>query len=129
MAYSPLGRGFLTGTIKDLGVLLPKDRRRDQPRFLTENLNRNVDLLKPIEQIATTHGCTPAQVALAWVMAQGQDIVPIPGTKRRSYVEQNTAAVNVRLTADEIRLLGESFPVGIAAGTRYPEKQLKGLGI
>jgi len=129
MAYSPLGRGFLTATIKNPGALLPKDRRRDHPRFVPENLNRNVELLKPIEQIAAAHRCTPAQVALAWVMAQGQDIVPIPGTKRRSYLEQNTAAVNLRLTADEIRLLDESFPVGIASGTRYPEKQLKGLGI
>ena len=83
MAYSPLGRGFLTTTIKDLDSLLPKDRRRDQPRFSADNLKRNVDLLKPIEQIAGAHHCTPAQVALAWLLAQGQDIVPIPGTKRR----------------------------------------------
>ena len=97
MAYAPLGRGFLTTTIKDLDALLPKDRRRDHPRFSADNLKRNVDLLKPIEQIAGAHHCTPAQVVLAWLLAQGQDIVPIPGTKRRSYLEQNAAAADIKL--------------------------------
>ena len=129
MAYSPLGRGFLTTTIKDLDALLPKDRRRDQPRFSADNLKRNVDLLKPIEQIAGAHQCTPAQVALAWLLAQGRDIVPIPGTKRRSYLEQNAAAADIKLAADEVRLLSQAFPPGAAAGTRYPEKQMKTLGI
>ena len=129
MAYSPLGRGFLTTTIKDLGALLPKDRRRDHPRFGADNLKRNVELLKPIEQIAGAHHCTPAQVALAWLLAQGRDIVPIPGTKRRSYLEQNAAAADIKLAADEVRLLSQAFPPGVAAGTRYPEKQLKSLGI
>ena len=129
MAYSPLGRGFLTTTIKDLDALLPKDRRRDQPRFSADNLKRNVDLLKPIEQIAGAHHCTPAQVVLAWLLAQGQDIVPIPGTKRRSYLEQNATAADIKLADDEVRLLSQAFPRGAAAGTRYPEKQLKSLGI
>jgi aryl-alcohol dehydrogenase-like predicted oxidoreductase len=129
MAYAPLGRGFLTTTIKDLDALLPKDRRRDQPRFSADNLKRNVDLLKPIEQIAEAHHCTPAQVVLAWLLAQGGDIVPIPGTKHRSYLEQNAAAADIKLAADEVRLLSQAFPPGAAAGTRYPEKQMKAVGI
>ena len=129
MAYSPLGRGFLTGTIKSLDVLIAKDRRRDHPRFNPENLKRNVDLLRPIESIAAAHKVTPAQVALAWVLAQGEDIVPIPGTKRRSYLEQNAAAVDIRLTPAEVAQLAQAFPPGAAAGTRYPEKQLASLGI
>jgi aryl-alcohol dehydrogenase-like predicted oxidoreductase len=129
MAYSPLGRGFLTATIKNLDVLLPKDRRRDHPRFDAENLKRNVELLKPLEEIAAAHRCTPAQVALAWVLAQGKDIVPIPGAKRRSYLEQNAAAVDIKLSPNEINRLSQTFPPGAAAGTRYPEKQLKTLGI
>ena len=129
MAYSPLGRGFLTATIKSLDALLPKDRRRDQPRFGAENLKRNVEMLKPIEEIAVLHRCAPAQVALAWVLAQGKDIIPIPGTKRRTYLEQNVAAVDLRLSPDQIGRLSQAFPPGVAAGTRYPEKQLKTLGI
>ncbi len=129
MAYSPLGRGFLTGGIKSLDVLLPKDRRRDHPRFHAENLKRNVELLQPIESIAAAHKCTPAQVALAWVLAQGEDIVPIPGTKRRSWLEQNAASIGVTLSGGEIAALARAFPPGIPAGTRYPEKQLGGLGI
>jgi aryl-alcohol dehydrogenase-like predicted oxidoreductase len=129
MAYSPLGRGFLTATIKNLDALLPKDRRRDQPRFDAENLKRNIGLLKPLEEIAAAHRFTPAQVALAWVLAQGEDIVPIPGTKHCRYVEQNAAAVDFKLSPDEIRLLSQAFPAGAASGTRYPEKQMKALGI
>ncbi len=129
MAYSPLGRGFLTATIKTLDALQPKDRRREHPRFNPENLKRNVELLQPLEKIAAAHKCTPAQAALAWVLAQGEDIVPIPGTKRRSYLEQNAAAAEVRLTAAEIAQLSQAFPPGLAAGMRYPEKQLAGLGI
>ena len=129
MAYSPLGRGFLTATIKTLDVLQPKDRRRDHPRFNPDNLKRNVDLLRPLESIAAAHGTTPAQVALAWVLAQGEDMVPIPGTKRRAYLEQNAAAADIRLSAAEIAELSRAFPAGVASGTRYPEKQLAGLGI
>ena len=129
MAYSPLGRGFLTGTIKSLDALLPKDRRREHPRFAAENLARNVDLLQPLERIAAVHKVAAAQVALAWVLAQGEDIVPIPGTKRRSYLEKNAAAAEIRLSDAEIAALNRAFPPDVTAGTRYPEKQLKGLGI
>ncbi len=129
MAYAPLGRGFLTATIKTLDVLLPKDRRRDHPRFQQENLERNVGLLRPLEDIAAAHKVTPAQVALAWVLAQGEDIVPIPGTKRRSYLEQNASAVGIALTASEIAQLAQAFPLGATAGTRYPEKQMGTLEI
>jgi aryl-alcohol dehydrogenase-like predicted oxidoreductase len=129
IAYSPLGRGFLTATIKTLDVLLPKDRRRDHPRFDAENLKRNVEMLKPIEEIAAGHRCTPAQIALAWVLAQGKDIIPIPGTKRRSTLEENAAAVDIQLSPDEINRLSQAFPLGAVAGTRYPEKQLKTVGI
>jgi len=129
MAYSPLGRGFLTATIKTLDALQERDRRRDHPRFNPDNLKRNVDLLAPLEAIATAHKVKPAQVALAWVLAQGKDVVPIPGTKRRSFMEQNAAAVGIALSAAETAQLAKAFPQGVAAGTRYPEKQLAGLGI
>jgi len=129
MAYSPLGRGFLTATIKSLDALRDKDRRRDHPRFNPDNLKRNVDLLRPLESIAAAHRVKPAQVALAWVLAQGKDVVPIPGTKRREYLEQNAAAAGIALSAAEIAQLGGAFPPGVASGTRYPEKQLAGLGI
>ena len=129
MAYAPLGRGFLTATMKTLDALLPKDRRRDHPRFDPENIKRNAELLKPIETIAAAKQRTPAQVALAWLLAQGADIVPIPGTKRRSYLEQNCAAVDIELSAEEIDRLSKAFPLNVTAGTRYPEKQMKALGI
>ena len=129
MAYSPLGRGFLTATIKTLDALQPKDRRRDHPRFNPDNLKRNVELLQPLEAIAATHKATPAQVALAWLLAQGEDVVPIPGTKRRDYLEQNAAAAQIGLSAAEIARLAKAFPPGVASGTRYPEKQLAALGI
>jgi aryl-alcohol dehydrogenase-like predicted oxidoreductase len=129
MAYSPLGRGFLTATIKSLDALSPKDRRRDQPRFSPGNIERNAELLAPIEKIAAARKCTPAQVALAWVHAQGADIVPIPGTKRVSYLEQNVAALDIALSGEEIAALGAAFTIGVTAGTRYPEKMLGGLGI
>jgi aryl-alcohol dehydrogenase-like predicted oxidoreductase len=129
MAYAPLGRGFLTATIKDLDTLLQKDRRRDHPRFSPDNIKRNSELLAPLEKIAAARKCTPAQVALAWVHAQGDDVVPIPGTKRRSYLEQNAAALDIRLSQEEVATLAGAFPFGIAAGTRYPEKQMKSVGI
>ena len=129
MAYSPLGRGFLTATIKTLDVLLPKDRRRDHPRFSPDNMKQNVNLLGAIEDIAAEHKATPAQIALAWLLAQGEDIVPIPGTKHRSYLEQNAAAAAISLSAAEIEQLAQAFPVGVTAGTRYPEKQMGALGI
>lgn len=129
MAYAPLGRGFLTATMKTLDALLPADRRRDHPRFAAENINKNSNLLKPIEAIALARQCTPAQIALAWLLAQGVDIVPIPGTKRRTYLEQNCAALDITLSAEEVKRLSEAFPLNVTAGTRYPEKQLKSLGI
>jgi len=129
MAYAPLGRGFLTATIKTLDALLPKDRRREHPRFSPDNIGKNAGLLAPLEKIAAAKKCTPAQIALAWLLAQGQDVVPIPGTKRRTYLEQNCAAVNVKLTKEEIESLSRAFPLNATAGTRYPEKQLAGLGI
>jgi aryl-alcohol dehydrogenase-like predicted oxidoreductase len=129
MAYSPLGRGFLTATIKTLDALQEKDRRRDHPRFNPDNFRRNVGLLAPLESIAAAHKVRPAQVALAWVLAQGKDVVPIPGTKRRAYLEQNAAAAGIALSAAEIEQLARAFPPGVASGTRYPEKQLAGLGI
>ncbi len=129
MAYAPLGRGFLTATIKTLDALLPKDRRRDHPRFNPDNLKRNAELLAPIEKIAAARKCTPAQVALAWVLAKGDDIVPIPGTKRRQYLEQNVATLDIKLSSEEIAALAKAFPPGVTAGTRYPEKQMKALGI
>jgi aryl-alcohol dehydrogenase-like predicted oxidoreductase len=129
MAYAPLGRGFLTATIKTLDALLPKDRRRDHPRFSADNIGKNAALLAPLERIAVAHKCAPAQVALAWLLAQGVDIVPIPGTKRRSYLEQNCAAAEVKLTQGDIDALAKAFPLNVTAGTRYPEKQLGALGI
>ena len=129
MPYAPLGRGFLTATMKTLDALLPSDRRRDHPRFHAENINKNSNLLKPLEDIAAAHQRTPAQIALAWLLAQGADIVPIPGTKRRAYLEQNCAALDIQLSTDEVKRLGDAFPLNVTAGTRYPEKQLKSLGI
>ncbi len=129
MPYAPLGRGFLTATMKTLDALLPSDRRRDHPRFSVENINKNKDLLKSIEEVAAAHHCTPAQIALAWLLAQGADIVPIPGTKRRTYLEQNCAAADIKLSTDDVKRLSDAFPLNVTAGTRYPEKQLKSLGI
>jgi aryl-alcohol dehydrogenase-like predicted oxidoreductase len=129
MAYAPLGRGFLTATIKSVDALIAKDRRREHPRFLPENINKNNGLLKTIETIASAHKATAAQVALAWLLAQGADIVPIPGTKRRQYLEENLAAAQLQLSAAELAQLSAAFPPGVTAGTRYPEKQLKGLSL
>lgn len=129
MAYAPLGRGFLTATIKSVDALIAKDRRREHPRFLPENINKNNRLLNAFEAVASAHNATAAQVALAWLLAQGPDIVPIPGTKHRRYLEQNLAAADLQLSAAELAQLSAAFPPGVTAGTRYPEKQLKALGI
>ena len=129
IAYAPLGRGFLTATIKSLDALLPKDRRRDHPRFDAANLERNRRLLEPLEDMAQAKRCTVAQIALSWLLAQGDDIVPIPGTKRRRYLEENCGAVDIKLTPDELAGLATAFAPDVTAGARYPEKQLKGLGI
>ncbi|HEX3807707.1 MAG TPA: aldo/keto reductase [Gaiellaceae bacterium] len=122
VAYSPLGRGFLTGTIKDRSALDEGDSRRGRfPRFDDENFDRNVALVASVEELAAEKGVTPGQLALAWVLAQGDDIVPIPGTKRVKYLEENAAAVDVELTEDDLRRLEEAFPKGAAAGDRYSD--------
>lgn len=127
LAYAPLGRGFLSATIKSLDVLIEKDRRRQHPRYFPGNIEKNVALLAPLERIAAEHKATPSQVALAWILAQGEFIVPIPGTKRRTYMEENIGAAELTLSAAEIETLSETFKPGAPAGTRYPEAQLKGV--
>jgi aryl-alcohol dehydrogenase-like predicted oxidoreductase len=122
--YSPLGRGFLTGQIKRFEDLEPDDYRRASPRFQGENFQKNLDLVERIGEIAKSKGCTPAQLALAWVLAQGEDLVPIPGTKRRKYLEENVGALDVVLTAEDLRRIDEIAPKGAAAGTRYPEAMM-----
>jgi aryl-alcohol dehydrogenase-like predicted oxidoreductase len=129
VAYSPLGRGFLTGTVTDPSTLPESDRRRVHPRFQGDNLSRNLKLLPALERIAKEKGKTSAQIALAWVLHQGDDIIPIPGTKRRKYLEENVAAAAIRLTAADLAALDKAFPPGATAGTRYPEPAMKGLGI
>ena len=129
VAYCPLGRGFLTGSFQSRGDLIPSDRRHAHPRFQEGNFEQNLALLGPIQTIAQAKGCTMAQVALAWLLGRGPDIVPIPGTKRRTYLEQNIAALDIKLSAAEATTLDQAFPAGIAAGLRYPEFQLKGMGI
>jgi aryl-alcohol dehydrogenase-like predicted oxidoreductase len=119
--YSPLGRGFLSGQIKSIDDLADDDFRRRGPRFQGENFQKNLDLVENVEQIASEKGVTASQLALAWVLAQGEDIVPIPGTKRVKYLEENVGAVDVELTDDDLRRLDEAFPKGVAAGDRYPD--------
>ena len=123
--YSPLGRGFLTGQIRRFEDLAPDDYRRFNPRFQGENFQRNLDLVKRVEEIASRKRCTPSQLALAWVLAQGNDIVPIPGTKRRAYLEENIAALDVVLTRDDLARIQEVTPPGAAAGSRYPESMMQ----
>jgi aryl-alcohol dehydrogenase-like predicted oxidoreductase len=125
VAYSPLGRGFLTGEFKRFEDLAPDDFRRNSPRFQGENFQKNLDLVKRVQQLAKEKGCTPSQLALAWALAQGKDVVPIPGTKRRTYLEDNVGALNVRLTAEDLRRIDEVFPSGVAAGSRYPEHMMR----
>jgi aryl-alcohol dehydrogenase-like predicted oxidoreductase len=119
VAYSPLGRGFLTGQFKTFDDLPADDYRRNAPRFQGENFQKNLDLVKKIEQLAAAKGCTPSQLALAWVLSQGEDTVPIPGTKRVAYLDDNLGAVNVRLTAAEMAQIDAILPAGAASGERY----------
>jgi aryl-alcohol dehydrogenase-like predicted oxidoreductase len=121
VAYSPLGRGFLSGQIKTVDDLDERDFRRRGPRFQGENFQRNLDLVAKVAEIAEEKGVTPSQLALAWVLAQGEDIVPIPGTKRVRYLEENAEATNVELSDDDLERLEEAFPKGAAAGDRYPD--------
>jgi aryl-alcohol dehydrogenase-like predicted oxidoreductase len=127
VAYSPLGRGFLTGAIKRFEDFAPDDYRRNTPRFQGENFARNLALVDKVGALSADIGCTPGQLALAWVLAQGQDVVPIPGTKRRAYLEENAGALSIELTAEQRAALDEVFPAGVAAGTRYPESMMKAL--
>jgi aryl-alcohol dehydrogenase-like predicted oxidoreductase len=129
MAYAPLGRGFLSGAIKSIDSLGEKDGRRNQPRFQAENLAKNVSLLEKVEKIANQKNVTIAQLALAWVHSQAKDIFPIPGTKHVSFLDENMAAFEVVLNSEELDHLSQLFPKNAAAGYRYPEPALKGLGI
>jgi aryl-alcohol dehydrogenase-like predicted oxidoreductase len=120
VAYSPLGRGFLTGAWSAPNDIEEGDRRRDMPRFQGENFAANMRLVDRLKGMAARRGITPAQLALAWVLAQGEDIVPIPGTKRRKYLEENVAAVDIELSPAELQEISEAFPAEAVAGTRYP---------
>lgn len=127
--YSPLGRGFLTGQIRSDADLAEKDRRRDMPRFRDDNLVRNGALLDCLRSIAKTRGATSAQIALAWLLSRGEDVIPIPGTKRPARLTENAASLEVALTGDDLATLDAAFPPGAAAGLRYPEAQMKRLGL
>ncbi len=124
VAYSPLGRGFLTGQIRSFEDLAPDDYRRSSPRFQGENFQRNLDLVNEVQALAGEKQCQPSQLALAWVLTQGDDIVPIPGTKRRKYLEENAAAVDIELTSEDLRRLNKVFPSGAASGLRYAENMM-----
>lgn len=123
--YSPLGRGFLTGAFKRPEDFLPDDYRRTSPRFQGENFDKNLQLVAKVRQIAARQGCSPSQLALAWVLAKGNDIIPIPGTKRRKYLEENLGALEVKLSPEVLLELDNAFPLDIAAGNRYPAQALR----
>ncbi len=125
VAYSPLGRGFLTGQFKTFDDLAPDDYRRNSPRFQGENFQKNLDLVRRVEEIAKEKGCKPSQLALAWVLARGDDIVPIPGTKRRKYLEENVGALDLELASEDLRRIEEVFPRDATAGARYPEHMMQ----
>jgi len=125
VAYSPLGRGFLTGQFKSFDDLAADDYRRNSPRFQGDNFQKNLDLVRRVEEMAKQKGCKPSQLALAWVLAQGDDIVPIPGTKRRKYLEENVGAINIQLSPEDLRRIDEVFPRDATAGARYPEHMMQ----
>jgi aryl-alcohol dehydrogenase-like predicted oxidoreductase len=127
VAYSPLGRGLMTGVVEDPKGLADADTRRRHPRFAAENISHNVALARSLEEIARERRCTLGQLALAWLLARGDDIVPIPGTKRKERLLENIGALSVKLTADDLAQISDSIPVGAAAGLRYPEGQMKSL--
>jgi aryl-alcohol dehydrogenase-like predicted oxidoreductase len=127
--YSPLGRGFLTGQITKPDDLAANDYRRSTPRFKLDNFNKNLDIVDGIKKIAAEKGCTPAQLALAWVLAQGDDIVPIPGTRRIKYLDDNLGALDVALSAAELARIDKIAPKGAAAGPRYHEAGMKRVGL
>jgi aryl-alcohol dehydrogenase-like predicted oxidoreductase len=124
VAYSPLGRGFFAARFRDHAQIPEDDYRRNNPRFQSEHLKTNLTLLEHVEAIADEKNCTPAQLALAWLLAQGSEIVPIPGTKRRKYLEENLGALSVKLSADDIARIGIAVPPGAASGPRYPERAM-----
>jgi len=124
VAYSPLGRGFLTGQFRRFEDFPEDDYRRNSPRFQGDNFQKNLDLVRRVEEIAREKGCKPSQLALAWVLARDKNIVPIPGTKRRKYLEENVAAIDLKLTSEDLRRIDEIFPTGAAAGLRYPEHMM-----
>ncbi len=121
VAYSPLGRGFLTGAIKTPDDFAPDDFRRTSPRFMGENFQKNLDLVRHVEQLAEEKGCTTSQLALAWLLAQGRDVIPIPGTKRVKYLEENVGALEVQLSDAELQEINDIFPAGAASGARYAD--------
>jgi aryl-alcohol dehydrogenase-like predicted oxidoreductase len=123
--YSPLGRGWLTGKIRKPEDLAPDDWRRNHPRFQGENFQKNLDLVARVERLALEKGCTPSQLALAWLLAQGPDIVPIPGTKRRTFLEENVGAADLALKESDLRRIAEVVPKGVAAGARYTEAAMR----
>jgi len=125
--YSPLGRGFLTGRFQRPQDLAADDYRHTSPRFQPENFAKNIALVEQVRVLAAEIGCTPAQIALAWVLAQGDDIVPIPGTKRRKYLEENIAALDIRLAPEKLAALNAVFPPNAAAGERYPAASMGAL--
>jgi aryl-alcohol dehydrogenase-like predicted oxidoreductase len=125
VAYSPLGRGFLTGRFRSVDDLPPDDYRRSSPRFQGENFQRNLDLVDKVQALAKRKKCTASQLLIAWVLARGEDIVPIPGTKQRRYLEENLRALDVELIPDEMAEIDEIAPVGVAAGERYPEASMR----
>jgi aryl-alcohol dehydrogenase-like predicted oxidoreductase len=129
VAYSPLGRSMMTGTVKTVADIPDGDRRRDHPRFQEENLGKNRELVERVETMAHDKGCTVGQLALAWLLAQGPDIIPIPGTKRRERLEENVGALSVKLSADDVKKIAGAMPVGAAAGLRYPAPQMKGVNL
>jgi aryl-alcohol dehydrogenase-like predicted oxidoreductase len=129
VAYSPLGRGFLTGKIKRIEDLAEDDFRRHNPRFEAENFKKNLQLVAKVEEIAKEHNCTPAQLAVAWVLAQGDDIVPIPGTRHPERVEENVGALNIVLSESDLRRIDAAAPRGIAAGERYAEGGMKAVNL
>jgi aryl-alcohol dehydrogenase-like predicted oxidoreductase len=129
VAYSPLGRGFLTGRFRTFEEIPEGDYRRNSPRFQGENFRKNLELVRRVEEIASAKRCTPAQLALAWLLSRGEDVVPIPGSKSRARLEENAKALGVALTADELMQIEEAAPKGIAAGARYPEVAMRALDV
>jgi len=129
IAYSPLGRGFLTGAVPNVDALGPNDRRRDMPRFQGENLDKNYRMVETLKLLAAKENCTPAQLAIAWLLSRRDFVVPLPGSKQRRWLEENVAAVELKPSPDTLAALDRAFPPGATAGTRYPEPQMKRLGI